>query len=372
MDTSQQSRAAPQIAATGNRILPFPNPGSAYDSLPVVDISKLFDRNPSVQRKASDRIGEVAMENGFLYIQNHGVSANLIDAVYMQSRQFFNQKLRQKNRYYIGRSSNHRGYVPTTEKGAYGDEQGPRRYEAFDLGLDHTSDNYAQQNNIPLLGPNVWPDQTGFKKTVTQYLREMQRITQTMCKAFERVLELPEGFFTHHMHNPMSQLRLLHFLDNTNSAGGNQGVNMGAHTDYELFTILHSRSRGLEIFDLNSNWIAAPPIDNTFYFNIGDMLEAWSGGLFVSTPHRVVNNEERYSMPFFAATNYNTIVNSIHCEKYSAQQREYAPIVAGEHLVSQLLRDFPYLRKRHASGKIPLQNIYQQGNPFEQRLSATV
>ena len=43
--------------------------------------------------------------------------------------------------------------------------------------------------------------------------------------------------------------------------------------------------------------------------NIGDMLEAWSNGLLRSTPHRVLNlSPERFSLPYFVAANYNTII----------------------------------------------------------------
>jgi isopenicillin N synthase-like dioxygenase len=377
MKTQQNRIISPQQQTVSSASTPpygkiprFRRRRTNHASLPIVDIDRLNDRNPSVQRSTAERIGEIAMANGFLYIRNHGVSIDLIDAVYEQSKYFFDKSLATKNRYYIGNSRNHRGYVPTTEKGSYADENGPRRYEAFDLGLDIPYQTKAA-TGVPLLGPNLWPDQSGFKKTILQYLKEMRRVTLTMCQAFEMVLDLPTGFFRQQMQNPMSQLRLLHYLDNTNLAGGNKGVNMGAHTDYEFFTILHSRSAGLEVYDLNSNWIAAPPVDNTFYFNIGDMLEAWSGGLFVSTPHRVINNEERYSMPYFAATDYGTVVKPVRSKKYRAKQKAYSSVVAGDHLVSQLLRDFPYLRDRHAKGSLTLDNIYQQRNPFENRIYAT-
>lgn len=345
-------------------------PKSNHDSLPIIDISQLNDSRPFVRRKVAARIGEVAMDNGFLYLSNHGVSADLIDAMYRQSERFFSLLPDEKLRYYIGDSANHRGYVPTSEKGDYGDEQGPRRYEAFDMGLDRALPFLPGKCSVPLVGENIWPALANFKPVVSQYLQEMQRLSQTLCRAFEVVLGAPNGYFSRFMRNPMSQLRLLHYLDNTRAGGGNQGVNMGAHTDYELFTILHSRSEGLEVLDLNSQWIKAPPLDGTFYFNIGDMLEAWSGGLFVATPHRVVNNAERYSMPFFAATDYNVVISPIHSKRYSDRQRDYAPIVAGKHLVSQLLRDFPYLRERQARGQLRLNGVSRRDNPFEARMQA--
>lgn len=350
-------------------VLPFPARRRTRDSLPVVDIDGLHHANPQVQRSTAGQIGEIAMENGFLYLHHHGVDLQLIEAVYEQARHFFSKPAVEKNRYYIGHSRNHRGYVPVTEKGDYADEQGPRRYEAFDMGLDLSKYDQDYQAGNPLLGPNVWPDQPGFKYVLSNYFAEMRRITKSMCRAFEMVLELPEGFFESHMQKPISQVRLLHYMQNS-AAADNRGVNMGAHTDYECFTILHSRTPSLQVMDLESNWIDAPPLKNTFYFNIGDMLEAWSGGLLVATPHRVVNRgEERYSIPYFAATDFNTIVTPLESPKFQDRQQHYETIIAGEHLVSQLLRDFPYLRRRYEAGLLQLPAIQQRPNPFEKRIT---
>ena len=47
-------------------------------------------------------------------------------------------------------------------------------------------------------------------------------------------------------------------------------------------------------------WISAEPPGDALTVNIGDLLELWSGGYFVSTPHKVVNTSgaERYSFPY--------------------------------------------------------------------------
>jgi isopenicillin N synthase-like dioxygenase len=170
------------------------------------------------------------------------------------------------------------------------------------------------------------------------------------------------------MTKPVSQLRLLHYLANERPESACD-VNMGAHTDYECFTILHSRDPALQVLDLHENWVDAPPIDNTFYFNIGDMLEAWTGGLLVATAHRVSNRgNERFSMPYFQATNFDTVVSPVHCPKYADRQKDYAPVVAGEHLLSQMLRDFPYLRRRYEAGELTIPSLQPGPNPFETRI----
>ena len=57
-------------------------------------------------------------------------------------------------------------------------------------------------------------------------------------------------------------------------------------------------------------WIAAEPPGDALIVNIGDLLELWSGGYFVSTPHKVVNTSgtERYSFPYFVVPRFDTVV----------------------------------------------------------------
>jgi isopenicillin N synthase-like dioxygenase len=58
--------------------------------------------------------------------------------------------------------------------------------------------------------------------------------------------------------------------------------------------------KGLEVKNVNNEWIEVHPIPGTFIINIGDMLQKVTKGLYKSTVHRVVcTGKERYSMPYF-------------------------------------------------------------------------
>jgi isopenicillin N synthase-like dioxygenase len=74
---------------------------------------------------------------------------------------------------------------------------------------------------------------------------------------------------------PPSKLRLIHYPFDA-SAEDVPGI--GAHTDYECFTLLLADQPGLEVLNEDSDWIDAPPLKNAtgeeaFVINIGDMLE---------------------------------------------------------------------------------------------------
>jgi isopenicillin N synthase-like dioxygenase len=58
------------------------------------------------------------------------------------------------------------------------------------------------------------------------------------------------------------------------------------------------------------HWLEVAAENDTLIVNIGDLLELWSGGYFVSTPHKVVNQsgQERYSFPFFTVPRHDVTV----------------------------------------------------------------
>ena len=88
-------------------------------------------------------------------------------------------------------------------------------------------------------------------------------------------------------------------------------IGLGAHSDYECFTLLLcSSSPGLEILSPSGRWTPAPPVPGSFIVNVADFLMRWTNGVYKSTVHRVVNRskEERYSVPFFFSVNYDQIV----------------------------------------------------------------
>lgn len=338
-------------------------------NLPLIDVQSLRTNNIEKFRATADEIGRAAQEIGFFRIFNHGIDPLLIDTTYEMAARFFSLPNATKKKYYIGLSSNHRGYVPFNEKGDYPDEL-HRSYEAFDSGLDLPQDDpdYLAGNRV--LGPNVWPELAGFKETVAQYYREISTLGRLICSALELHLGLPTGAMTDQMSKPVSQLRLLHYV-RPYGAIDHKSVNMGAHTDYECLTLLHTRNKGLQVMTQDDCWVDVPVDPAAFVVNIGDMLEAWSNGLLRSTPHRVLNlSAERFSIPYFVAANHGTTIQPFSQLISQGQEPSYKPFLAGEHLENMLMRDFPYLRKNRINNPetYPDPAALTPVNRFEQRI----
>jgi isopenicillin N synthase-like dioxygenase len=242
------------------------------------------------------------------------------------------------------------------------------------LALELATDDPDYENGDLLLGPNVWPSLTGFRETVYAYYRAVAALAETMCRAFELHLRLAPGYFRQFMQKPTSQLRLLHYLEN-DAPCDQKDMQMGAHTDYECFTLLHQSKPGLQVLTTENTWQAAPPIQGTYVVNIGDMMEVWTNGAFKATLHRVVNTgNERYSLPYFAAADFNAEIKPVPTMIGAHAPSRYPKIIAGHHLLGQLLRDFAYLNRGHREGRLrlPFDVAGHKGHSlFEQRLSAS-
>lgn len=312
-----------------------------FSAIPVVDISELASPDLARRRAVAEAMGRAAREVGFFYVTGHGLPEPLFEAALQAAKAFFAQPLDTKMASYIGRSVNHSGYVPEGEE-AFDAEKIDLK-EAYDVNLDLP----APEPGAPMLGPTQWPGRADFKPAVSAYYAAVAALARRVFRGFALALGLAEDHFDAHLSRPPSQLRLIHYPHDP-AAADRGGI--GAHTDFEFFTLLRSTAPGLEVRNGAGAWIDAPPIPGAFVVNIGDMLEVWTNGTFTATAHRVRPvAEERYSFPYFANCDYWTRVEP-HPHFVSAERpAAYPAVTAGEHLYAQTVSVFRYLSERQAA-----------------------
>jgi len=118
-------------------------------------------------------------------------------------------------------------------------------------------------------------------------------------------------------------------------------------------------SGGLQVRSADgTSWVEAPPIENTFVVNIGDMLEKWTAGVYRATPHRVRNlaKKDRYSFPYFFDPDFEASLTPIPEELMKEHERmrkverwdgvEVENVAAGtygEYVLGKVLKVFPQL-----------------------------
>lgn len=173
-----------------------------------------------------------------------------------------------------------------------------------------------------------------------------------MMRGFALALGLEETYFDNMAQFPPSKLRMIHypFDGDAHDAPG-----IGAHTDYECFTMLLTDVPGLEVMNGKGEWIDAPPIPETFVVNIGDMLEVLTAGKFIATSHRVRSvKEDRYSFPLFYALDYHTVLKPLPQFDDGKADSSYEEIKIGDHMWSQAMQVLRYLVQKRENGEISL------------------
>ena len=111
--------------------------------------------------------------------------------------------------------------------------------EAYDVGFELLDPTQAR----PMLGVNQWPDLPGFRSSVSAYYQSVLALSKALFGGFALGLGLAEDTFSKHVNTPATQLRLIHYPPKSDESV--QGI--GAHTDYEFFTVLLPTSPGLEV-----------------------------------------------------------------------------------------------------------------------------
>jgi isopenicillin N synthase-like dioxygenase len=135
-------------------------------------------------------------------------------------------------------------------------------------------------------------------------------------------------------------MRLLHYPPQPAKTTENDKIiGIGAHTDYECFTILCQDSvSALQVQNANGKWTNAVPIPGTFVVNIGDQFARWTNDIFKSTVHRATNLSglERYSIPLFFGTNYDVLLEPLPGCVSPGETPKYDIVTAGEYVKSRL------------------------------------
>ena len=308
-----------------------------FEEIPVIDFAAMHGDDPAAKAAVGEAVRDACTNAGFFYAINHNVPRDIIDATFSAAHRFFDLPMHEKQSISVEKSDAMRGYTPLLGENTDPDNNGDL-HEGFDLALDLPETDPDVVAGVFGYAPNQWPNGLdGFREALMAYHDAAREFGTSIFQAFALALELPENYFADAITKPMAHMRVLHYPDQ-NSAQDEKQIGIGAHSDYECFTILCTDDvPALQVLNQEGKWIQAPPMKDAFIVNVGDLMARWTNNYFQSTVHRAINSsgKRRYSIPFFFGVNSQEVVEVLSSCQSDENPPKYKPITAGDYIRSR-------------------------------------
>ena len=303
------------------------------NKIPNVNLLDFLSNDPKIKQKFVDEIGQAYETIGFVALKGHFLEDPLVDKLYSEIKKFFDLSTAQKQRYEVPEIGGQRGYVSFGKESAKGRKEGDLK-EFWNFG-QYVQDNPELEAEYP---KNLVVSELDEFNTVGKEAYKMLEKTATyVLRALSLHLGLDEFYFDKYVHNGNSILRPIHYPPIKEEPKNAERA--AAHGDINLITLLMgAQGKGLQVQNLEGEWIDAIANPDELMINVGDMLSRHTNNKLKSTIHRVVNpprelwGSSRYSIPFFlhpiSAMKLNVLENCIDAEN----PKQFEDITAGEYL----------------------------------------
>ncbi|KAG9330254.1 hypothetical protein JZ751_026016 [Albula glossodonta] len=109
----------------------------------------------------------------------------------------------------------------------------------------------------------------------------------------------------------------------------------GEHSDYGTITLVfQSQEGGLQVLSRSGEFISAPSIPGTVLINIADLMQRWTGDIFISAIHRVLlpppgDLSTRQSLAFFVQPDDEALITC--CDG----SEKYPPVKSVDYLMER-------------------------------------
>lgn len=308
------------------------------NNIPSVNLADFLSDDESKKQKFVNEIGTAYEEIGFVSLNNHFLSDELVSELYKEIKAFFDLPLETKRNYEIEGLGGQRGYISFGKEHAKGRKEGDLK-EFWHFGQE-PSENANLQEEYP---KNVKVKELeDFNPIGMEAYRMLEKTGIYVLRALALYIGLEEHYFDHWASNGNSILRPIHYPPITKEP--ENAVRAAAHGDINLITLLMGASAGgLQVQRKDGEWIDAIPKEDELVINVGDMLERHTNNKLRSTIHRVVNppreqwGKPRYSIPFFLHPRSDMKLNCLEECIDEEHPKQYEDITAGEFLHQRLV-----------------------------------
>ncbi len=297
--------------------------GSVADSLiPSIDASILFDPDHQDYQKAIASVRFAATEVGFMTIYNTVITRSQVETLLAEYREFFLLPEATKSAVDMAKTNSNRGW------GRSGAERvsakaNPDYKQVFDSGPE--LDASDPLTSMPFYATNRWPHEPMyFRDSVVEYYQQACSVALNLLSVIAIAIGENAHYFNDAFDKPMALLRGNYYPVRPDRAT-TKDFGIAEHTDYGCLTLLATDGApGLEVKVSDDTWLPVCVPPGEFVINFGEMLEFWTDGKVLATPHRVHGGKrERMSVPLFFNPRHDVNV---------APAGTSQTILAGDHL----------------------------------------
>ncbi|KAI0886613.1 putative gibberellin 20 oxidase [Annulohypoxylon maeteangense] len=308
-------------------------PPAAPVTIPVIDISGYIAGDSTRTAQIAEELSAACRAPGFFQIVGHDVSSELRTRLFEKTAQFYRLPSAKKSALGQGFSANGaRGYEALGAEIMEGDFKDQK--EGFMMGPELPPGRFLQ-------GPNLWPEEVDcpeFRSTMEEYFAAARGLSVKLFRLLALSLHLEEHYFDDFVNSRDSiSMYRIHKYPRTDAEMAKKSRGTGAHTDFGAMTLLlQDNIGGLEVFHRPTDtWNAVPYVQDAYVVNIGDMMEQWTNGRYMSTVHRVISpisDRDRYSVVFFNEGLLDQVIECIPTCIEPGETPLHPPVTVEAHL----------------------------------------
>jgi isopenicillin N synthase-like dioxygenase len=306
-------------------------------AIPLVDLQQYAKGTPEDKQAFVDQLGDAFHNYGFVGVINHGIPKELVETFYDESKSFFSMPTSVKSKYEVEGLAGQRGYTSFGKEHAKQSDVGDLK-EFFQIGqevVDGDEIRSEYPDNVPVA------ERPNFLQSGIKLYQAFEKSGGLLLQAIAEHLDLNKDYFEGKIKNGNSILRSIHYPPIIKEP--DTAIRAEQHEDINLITLLVGASAGgLQILNLDNEWLDVIPEGDEIVVNVGDMLQRLTNNYLISTTHRVVNPPKemwhlpRLSIPFFLHPRSSMDLTCLEQCVTEDRPLAYEPITAGEYLDERL------------------------------------
>jgi len=315
--------------------------------VPLIDLKPQFE-NPSAEAEIVEQIAHACESSGFFAVRRHGIPEKIIEHCWQASHKFFSLSEEEKLKVKMPFAGYPYGFASMeaeTLSLSRGKRAPPDLKENFSAGPKASPPaGMSEEEALFVFAENQWPqDPADFQQAWEICYEAMSLLSMRLMKLFALALKLPQNYFADFLRQPISALRANHYPALHKAPLPGQ-LRAGAHSDYGSLTLLFQQDglSGLEILNRQKEWVPVTPCKPDIIVNLGDLMERWTNGRWVSSLHRVVTpdskktfSHSRMSLAFFQQPDWDARIECLPTCVDEDGTIKYPMVTSGRHLMER-------------------------------------